>query len=722
MGSPDRDSNLDLPVLSSRAQHETSALADYAAEAGLYKIVLCGQFQVGIVGRTGAGKSSLISALFRLANLEGSIVIDQVDTQTVGLNDLRSRISIIPQEPVLFSASLRDNLDPFNSYKDDSLWNALEEVELKEAVNTLGMPVNVGGSNFSSGQRQLVCLARAILRNNKILVLDEATANVDPQTDALIQSTIRRKFADCTVLTIAHRLNTIMDSDRVLVMDAGTMVEFGHPYLLLQNSEGYFYKMVEETGNLMAEQLHQIAKQDKDCFGSSILSPFCWSTTSLHTTYTSRLDLFPTERRDHGSTTAPRCASPKEKQETIDMRRSMRVDKSVLVSTREAAQLYPVGNKSSRDVCIVWSLVVDQPNGDRIGELIKESSESKNKCCLQRATSAASAARSENRDKFGYAGLSLAGPGQLFGQDTVFGLFGREFPHSSFLWCRGFERLQHVTFLSRGRGQLGSLLATRLSVSSSLSEGAFIVLLCGTRHILVLQSPLLIPPQESRGLSPPHFLRLDAKNRLEFRKQRGTMPQSLPRLLLNYHLVVIKRRLTFMESILLKHLILNLRVQVCVPDLHQHPLLFVGLFFRLCHLGTWRWSAGSDQRLYPLDRVFPRRGTLARLNQELHNQPSSKLPGPGSRARSTSRELSDMRWMRSMAVWMHSSSSVFSQVSDGVLIAAPRAESRTLHTVSRVLEVRGVQSAGHRLRASRRKNSDCTMIDRTLIFYNKTTE
>nr|CAD7423123.1 unnamed protein product [Timema monikensis] len=217
--------------------------------------------KVGIVGRTGAGKSSLISALFRLAKLEGSIKIDQVDTQTVRLHDLRSRISIIPQEPVLFSASLRDNLDPFNNYQDDTLWNALEEVELKDSVESLSHKVNAGGTNFSAGQRQLVCLARAIVRNSKVLVLDEATANVDPQTDTLIQGTIRRKFADCTVLTIAHRLNTIMDSDRVLVMDAGTMVEFGHPYELLQNQGGYFYSMVQETGKSTAEQLYQIAQQ-----------------------------------------------------------------------------------------------------------------------------------------------------------------------------------------------------------------------------------------------------------------------------------------------------------------------------------------------------------------------------------------------------------------------------------------------------------------------------
>ncbi|XP_063223831.1 ATP-binding cassette sub-family C member 4-like [Bacillus rossius redtenbacheri] len=217
--------------------------------------------KVGIVGRTGAGKSSLISALFRLAKLEGSVRIDGLDTQDVGLHDLRSRISIIPQEPVLFSASLRSNLDPFQTVDDDKLWSVLEEVELKESVESLDFFVTAGGSNFSTGQRQLICLARAILRNNKILIMDEATANVDPQTDALIQATIRRKFKDCTVLTIAHRLNTIMDSDKVLVMDAGTMVEFGHPHILLQNHDGHFYKMVQETGKSMAEQLAKISEE-----------------------------------------------------------------------------------------------------------------------------------------------------------------------------------------------------------------------------------------------------------------------------------------------------------------------------------------------------------------------------------------------------------------------------------------------------------------------------
>ncbi|XP_063393657.1 ATP-binding cassette subfamily C member 4-like [Cydia fagiglandana] len=223
-------------------------------------VVIENGWKVGVVGRTGAGKSSLISSLFRLAIVEGEVLIDDVDTAQLALQDLRSKISIIPQEPVLFSATVRYNLDPFNSYDDEQLWRALEAVDLKSAIHSLDFKVSEGGSNFSLGQRQLVCLARAILRGNRILVLDEATANVDPKTDEFIQGTIRKRFADCTVLTVAHRLNTIMDSDRVMVMDAGRLVEFDHPYKLLSNPEGHFTKMVKETSDKMSEQLFQIAK------------------------------------------------------------------------------------------------------------------------------------------------------------------------------------------------------------------------------------------------------------------------------------------------------------------------------------------------------------------------------------------------------------------------------------------------------------------------------
>ncbi|XP_071783118.2 ATP-binding cassette sub-family C member 4-like isoform X1 [Centroberyx gerrardi] len=221
--------------------------------------------KVGIVGRTGAGKSSLISALFRLAEPEGRITIDGFLTSEIGLHTLRQKMSIIPQDPVLFTGTMRKNLDPFRQHTDEDLWNALQEVQLKAVVeelpNKLETVLAESGSNFSVGQRQLVCLARAILRKNRILIIDEATANVDPRTDGLIQQTIRDKFQECTVLTIAHRLNTIIDCDRILVLDAGRIQEYDEPYVLLQNQDGLFYQMVRQTGRAEAASLLHTAKQ-----------------------------------------------------------------------------------------------------------------------------------------------------------------------------------------------------------------------------------------------------------------------------------------------------------------------------------------------------------------------------------------------------------------------------------------------------------------------------
>ncbi|KAK5646552.1 hypothetical protein RI129_005016 [Pyrocoelia pectoralis] len=221
--------------------------------------------KIGVVGRTGAGKSSTIAALFQLYPIGGSILIDDVDIRRVPLEQLRRKIAIIPQEPFLFSGSIRHNLDPFQEYSDEVLWSALEKVHLKEDVKNsdFGLYHNVmeSGANFSVGQKQLLCLARAIIRNNKILILDEATANVDPRTDYLIQETIREKFADCTVITIAHRLHTVMDSNKIIVMDAGSIIEFDHPYVLLQNSNSKFYAMTYATGKSTAENLCQLAKE-----------------------------------------------------------------------------------------------------------------------------------------------------------------------------------------------------------------------------------------------------------------------------------------------------------------------------------------------------------------------------------------------------------------------------------------------------------------------------
>ncbi|KAI8362629.1 multi drug resistance-associated protein MRP [Blakeslea trispora] len=209
--------------------------------------------KIGIVGRTGAGKSSLSLSLFRIVEAaRGSISIDGVDISSLRLFDLRSRLTIIPQDPVLFAGTVRENLDPFGSHEDNELWQALKLSHLGEHISKMDGKLNAvvleGGENFSVGQRQLICLARALLRRTTILVLDEATAAIDVETDAIIQETIRHQFANCTILTIAHRINTVLDSDRILVLDKGSIAEFDAPSTLLENQESIFYSMAKEAG------------------------------------------------------------------------------------------------------------------------------------------------------------------------------------------------------------------------------------------------------------------------------------------------------------------------------------------------------------------------------------------------------------------------------------------------------------------------------------------
>ncbi|KAG4104317.1 P-loop containing nucleoside triphosphate hydrolase protein [Neocallimastix lanati (nom. inval.)] len=230
---------------------------------------------IGVVGRTGAGKSSIITTLFRLVDAEAgsSIVIDDIDISSLKLNDLRQRISIIPQDPTLFSGTIRFNMDPFNEHTDQEIWDALENAGLKQAIseleNKLESEVRANGENFSVGQRQLLCLARAMVRDSPILVMDEATASVDIETDAIIQKALRTKFSHVTVLTIAHRLNTIIDYDKILVLNKGEVLEYDTPKNLLfeTNENGElvpcttteFSKLVDETGPVNAALLRQTA-------------------------------------------------------------------------------------------------------------------------------------------------------------------------------------------------------------------------------------------------------------------------------------------------------------------------------------------------------------------------------------------------------------------------------------------------------------------------------
>ncbi|KPP67727.1 multidrug resistance-associated protein 5-like [Scleropages formosus] len=204
---------------------------------------------VGIVGRTGSGKSSLGVALFRLVELAGgSITIDGVDIAQIGLENLRTKLSVIPQDPVLFIGTIRSNLDPWSHFTDSEIWEVLEKTHMKDTIGQLPelleTEVLENGENFSVGERQLLCMARALLRHSKILLLDEATAAIDTETDRLIQETIRQSFGDCTILVIAHRLNTVLNCNRVMVLDKGQIVEFDSPSTLLANENSWFHAML----------------------------------------------------------------------------------------------------------------------------------------------------------------------------------------------------------------------------------------------------------------------------------------------------------------------------------------------------------------------------------------------------------------------------------------------------------------------------------------------
>lgn len=244
--------------------------------------------KIGIVGRTGAGKSTIITALFRFLDPEtGYIKIDGIDITSIGLKNLRQAITIIPQDPTLFTGTIKSNLDPFDSYSDEQIFEALrrvnlvstQELEAKKAnvnpminspdlesdddenVNkflSLSNEISEGGGNLSQGQRQLMCLARSLLKSPKIMLLDEATASIDYESDAKIQQTIRQEFSDSTILTIAHRLRSIIDYDKILVMDSGEVVEFDHPFTLLSEKDSVFYSMCKDSGEL--DVLIQLAK------------------------------------------------------------------------------------------------------------------------------------------------------------------------------------------------------------------------------------------------------------------------------------------------------------------------------------------------------------------------------------------------------------------------------------------------------------------------------
>lgn len=198
--------------------------------------------KVGIVGRTGAGKSSIISVLFRLYNYQGSIEIDGVNIKNISLECLRRNISLIPQDPVIFAGSIRENVDPLDSCLDKDIWRVLKNVQLHHLVPNLDE--NILNITLSTGQKQLLCIARALLKNNKIVVMDEPTANLDAESDSLVHDLIEQYFKGCTVIMIAHRLHSTLNLDKVIVMKNAKIVEFDSPSKLLENKQSLYYQMI----------------------------------------------------------------------------------------------------------------------------------------------------------------------------------------------------------------------------------------------------------------------------------------------------------------------------------------------------------------------------------------------------------------------------------------------------------------------------------------------